>query len=240
MSRITILGSGTTNLVPERNAASVLIERNGKRIVYDFGRGTAIRLVEAGLKQDDIQTVVLSHFHPDHVTDLLPYLHAASWSQVDSRSTNLTIYGKQGIRTFLSELFAVFGWDELGKGFAVNVEELPVGETEISGQTFEIVDLEHSYGLRFEENGRTYAIMGDASMHEGLVDGLKNSELGVFDAGHLTDEEIVNLAVQTQATQLVCSHQYRSLDIKQLNDAATDGGFQGELISAEDGMGFEF
>lgn len=116
MSKITILGSGTTNLSPTRNAASVLIQRGGKNLVYDFGRGTATQLAKLGLKQNDIQHVVLSHYHPDHVTDLLPYFHAASWSQIDKRTKNLTIYGQPSIEEFMSKFAQPFGDNQLFRG----------------------------------------------------------------------------------------------------------------------------
>lgn len=231
---LTILGSGTCNLDPKKAAASVLVAKGELRLVYDFGRGTATRLAEAGLKQDDIQHIFLSHFHPDHVTDLLPYLHAASWSQIDARTKDLNIYGPTGTKEFLRKLFGVFGQKELGRNFSITVHELRDGKFGISKQEFLIIDLHHSRGLRFDN----FAIAGDAQINADLENLLKDVELGVFDAGHITDDEICALAAKTQAKTLVCSHQYRPLDEKKLNKQAKTLGYEGRLVVAADLMDF--
>ena len=239
MTKITILGSGTTNLAPSRNAASVLIQRNDRNYVYDFGRGTATQLAGLGLMQDDIHTIILSHYHPDHVSDLLPYLHAASWSQIDKRTKPLTIYGQPSIDEFMAKFTQPFGERELSKDFETILENLAVGEMTIEGSQFSFTDLNHSYGISFEEDGKNYAIMADSDFHDGLVGALTGVELGVFDAGHITDDEIVELAVKTQAKMLVCSHQYRELNEDTLNKTAKEQGFEGQLIVAEDLMEFD-
>ncbi len=235
MGHITILGSGTCNLVPEKAAASVLIEQHDLRLVYDFERGIAIRLTEAGLAQDDVEHIFISHFHPDHLTDLYPYLHAASWSHIDARTKDVTIYGPKGAKALLGQMFEVFGWDELGRNFNVTVQEVEGGLT-ISGQTLQVVDLHHSHGLRLG----SVAIAGDASLNDALIGLIKSAELAVFDAGHITDDEICTLAAKTQAKKLVCSHQYRPLDEEKLNQRARQLGYNGRIIVASDLMKFEF
>jgi ribonuclease BN (tRNA processing enzyme) len=132
MNRLTILGSGSTNLIPGQGAASALVELDGTRLVFDMGRGTASRLAESRLRQDDIQHLFLSHFHPDHVTDLHPYLHAASWSQLDRRTKDLNIYGREGTKDFIAKMFSVFDWkEELMRGFKVRVHEVQPGPLKI-------------------------------------------------------------------------------------------------------------
>lgn len=234
MNKMTILGSGTCNLLADKAAASVLIEKNNMRLVYDFGRGVATRLVEAGLRQDDIEHIFISHFHPDHVTDLYPYLHAASWSQVDARTKDLTIYGPAGTKAFLEKMFSVFGWSQLGRNFTVTVRDVE-REVVIAGETLEVKDLQHSHGLKLGG----VAIAGDAGLGEPLVQLLDSAKLAVFDAGHLTDDEICELAARTQAEKLVCSHQYRALDEARLNATAKALGFHGTIIVAKDLMEFE-
>lgn len=234
-NKLTIVGSGTCNLVPEKAAASVLIEVRNTRLVYDFGRGVAIRLTEHGLKQDDIEHIFLSHFHPDHVSDLYSFLQAASWSQIDARTRDLTIYGPPGVKAFTDKMFAVFGQEELSRTFSISVVEVDDTLT-IAGQTFKVVDLHHSFGLRL--NG--VAIAGDANVNDDLIRLLGGARVGVFDAGHISNEEICEVAVRTQATQLICSHQYRPLDEKLLNKIARNKGFTGKLIVAHDLMEFTF
>lgn len=234
MTKITLLGTGTCNLTAERAAASVLVEIDGLKLVYDFGRGTATRLAELGLKQDDIACIFLSHFHPDHVTDLLPYLHAASWSQIDRRTKDLVIYGPMGVESFIAKLLAMFDPQELQRGYMVQGYKLPDEPWSIGGHKFEVVDLHHSRGLRFG----SCAIAGDAELSEDLVAFLRGSELAIFDAGHINDEQISELAAATQVPQLICSHQYRPLDEVKLNAMAHARRYTGRIVVGQDLMEF--
>ena len=233
-NRLVILGSGTCNLVPEKAAASVLIELNGMRLIYDFGRGIATRTTEVDLKQDDVEHIFISHFHPDHLSDLDPYLQAASWSQIDVRNKDINIYGPPGTKSFLKKMFAVFEWGKIGRDFAINIHDIKGGELSIMGQHLGVVDLHHSHGLRFGQ----YAIAGDADVNDDLIALLKGTKIAIFDSGHITDKEIVDIAVQTQAQTLVCSHQYRSLNEERLNIDAKTKGFKGQLVVAHDLMEF--
>lgn len=234
--RLVTLGSGSCDIVRNKAGASVLIEKENTRLVYDFGRGVATRLVEAGLRQDDVEHIFISHFHPDHVTDLYPYLHGASWSQIDSRTKDINIYGPFGTKAFIEKMLSVFGWkNELAHGFKVVVHDIADGELSIEGQHFDIVDLHHSQGLRFD----SYAIAGDATINANLVSLLKGTKISVFDSGHISDDEIIELAAQTQAKTLVCSHQHRALDEDALNQDAKARGYTGHLVVAEDLMQFD-
>ena len=234
--KITILGSGTCNLVPQKAAASVLVERSDVRLVYDFGRGVALRFTELGLKQDDVEHIFISHFHPDHVTDLYPYLHAASWSQIDSRSKDLNIYGPAGTKAFIEKMLSVFDWkNEFSRGFRLVVHEVSDNKFTIGDEDFEMIDLHHSHGLRFG----SFAIAGDANVSDELIGLLKDARIGVFDSGHITDNEIIEVAKRSQAQVLICSHQYRELKEAQLNTDARAKGYNGKLVVAEDLMKFE-
>lgn len=229
--RLTILGSGTTNLVPERAAASALIQYRQLRLVFDFGRGVSLRLVEHGLKQDDVEHAFISHFHPDHITDLLPYLHAASRSQIDRRTKDLNLYGPPGLTDVINRLFRVFGWShELSRNFTVHVHEVTTGDITIGSEHLTVFDLGHSYGLRAGH----MAVAGDADVDDRLVRCLSGAQLAVLDAGHPSDEQIIDLAVATQVPTLVCSHQYRPLDGPALQAAAAQRGYTGHIIVAHD------
>ena len=90
MARLVLLGTGTCQLEDGRAASSVLVELDGLRLLFDCGRGIAARLAELGYRQDQLRHVVVSHFHADHVSDLIPLLQAGSWSRSDPRSARAT------------------------------------------------------------------------------------------------------------------------------------------------------
>ena len=81
MSSLTLLGTGTCQIEHNRRASSVLIELEGLPVLFDCGHGVVQRLLEVGIRHRDVEHVVLSHFHPDHVSDLVPLLQAGAWSK---------------------------------------------------------------------------------------------------------------------------------------------------------------
>lgn len=236
--RLRLLGTGTCQLQPERAASSVLVEWPDLRVVFDFGRGIALRLTELGYRQDDIEHVVLSHFHPDHLSDLIPYLHAACWSQTDLRRSDLHVYGPPGLEVQLMRLLSLFGPQDLSRPehFRVWLHEIHDDEFEIAGHRFDFVDLPPAgnHGLRFELLGKTCALTGDSHFHDAEVDFLRDVDLAVIDSGHLSDAEIVELAVRSSPNVLVCSHLYREVDAAGLQAQASRRGFSGKILRGED------
>jgi len=241
--RLVLLGTGTCRLEPRRSTSAVLIELGELRWVFDFGRGTALRLVELGLHQDDVSHIVLSHFHTDHWSDLLPYLQAASHSPSDPRRTDLHIHASSAVIAKLYALFALFGPDELivEKHFRVHLHAITTGTSRIGGHEFAFVHLPPAgnHGLRFETRETVCALTGDSHFHQQEIDFLRGADLAVIDAGHLTDEEIVVLAAASEVSRLVCSHLYREIDGDRLNRLATDRGYRGRLLVGSDLQSFQ-
>jgi len=238
MNKITLLGTGTCQIQHDRMASSVLLEIDGMRVVYDFGRGTTQQILKANLKNDDVEHIVLSHFHTDHISDIIPFLHAASWSQIDPRTRTLNIYGGLGVKIQIMRLISLFGPEELVRDerFEVVVHEIP-DEEFVIGKTrfyFPVLPPANNHGLKFEFAGRTYAFTGDSHFHEQEVDFLKDVDLAVIDSGHITDDNIVELAVLTQVKTIICSHLYRELNGETLNLRAAQRGYRGKLVVARD------
>lgn len=233
-----LLGTGTCQLLPEKAASSVLMNFDGLNVVYDMGRGVATRLTELGIKQNDIKHIVLSHFHPDHWSDLIPYLHGASWSQLDKRTVDLNIYGPTGLRGLFNKVFDIFDENEIVRSefFAVNFHEINTDSFKIDNYDFEYIHLPpaNNHGLKFEKSGKIYALTGDSNFHPKEVAFLSDVDVAVIDSGHLTDDEIIGLAVKSRAKRIICSHQYRKLIINDLNSKAVNKGYKGTIELGKD------
>lgn len=241
--KITLLGTGTCQVQSHRMASSVLIELPNLRLVYDMGRGIVQRLLaDLKFKNNDIEHIVISHFHPDHASDLIPFLQAASWSRTDPRSYVLHLYGPMDMRDHFDKLLKLYlNPTNLNKDtFKVVVHEIKGNNFRINDCNFIFFELPpaNNHGLKFEFNARIYAITGDSDFHSQEIEFLKNVDLAIIDAGHPSDEEIVELAVKSQAKVITCSHLYRELDEKALNKQAKEKGYRGKLIVGEDLMKF--
>lgn len=87
---VQVLGSGG----PEggkRASSSYLVKKDGKALVLvDFGGGAFLRYSEAKAKIEDLQVVVLTHLHIDHVVELPALMKAGYFS---NRTDELSIIG---------------------------------------------------------------------------------------------------------------------------------------------------
>jgi ribonuclease BN (tRNA processing enzyme) len=238
--RLVLLGTGTCQLQEHRIASSVLLELGDLRLVYDFGRGVADRLTSLGFGQDDIRHVVLSHFHPDHLSDLIPFLHAASRSQIDPRTADLHLYGPTGLEKIFRGLLDLFEGLVREDRFQVRLREIREQRLVVEG--CELISSElppaGNRGLKLTRGETTCAMTGDSLFHEQEIEFLRGVDLAIVDAGHLSDDELVELAVATRVRRLVCSHLYREIDAGALAAAATKRGFDGEIVAGEDLMSF--
>ena len=234
MSTITLLGIGTCQIELERRASSVLLELDGMYILFDCGHGIVQRLLDVGVQHKDIEHIVLSHFHLDHVSDLLPLLHAGAGSRCDPRSTDPHIYGPLGVQKLIEGFVNIFGLHAFQQpGYHLVVHEVTEEHMQIGPHHFDFISLPPAGndGLRFAWKGKQYAITGDSEFHEAEINFLKEVDLAIIDSGHITDvEQIVQLAAASQAKTIVCSHLYREIDAQQLQTLAEAAGYEGTIV----------
>jgi ribonuclease BN (tRNA processing enzyme) len=202
MSTITLLGTGTCQIEAERRASSVLLDLEGTYVLFDCGHGVMQRLLEAGVRHNELKHIVLSHFHADHVSDIIPLLQAGAWSQRDPRTTDIHIYGSAGVQKIIDGLQQVFGPGSLQQpSYKIVVHEI-TQQFEIGSHRFDFISLPPAgnHGLHFTWKGKRYAITGDSYFHVEEIAFLRDVDLAIIDAGHIEDREIVQLAATSQAS----------------------------------------
>lgn len=110
---LQVLGSGGPVNTGGRASRSYLIWLRGHpAIIIDTGVGSAVNLGRAGANPRDIDAILLSHLHPDHVSDLSGFLWSA---QVLDRARPLVVVGPSGneyfpdTKTFVQRLVGADG-----------------------------------------------------------------------------------------------------------------------------------
>lgn len=95
---LQILGSGGPLNAGGRASTAYLLWLRGKpSIMVDVGPGSIVNLAKAGADPNDVDAVLISHIHPDHVSDLAGFL----WDMdVLERDRPLTLAGPAGNATF--------------------------------------------------------------------------------------------------------------------------------------------
>lgn len=98
---ITLLGTGGPKPDPERMATTTLIQTDGNNYLFDAGRGVTTRLVQAGVKPQDLDAIFITHHHFDHIGNLGELL-LSIWN--NGRAKPLPIYGPKGIIKIIGTL----------------------------------------------------------------------------------------------------------------------------------------
>jgi ribonuclease BN (tRNA processing enzyme) len=101
--RITLLGTGVGIPQPGRSQAAILLESQGP-LLFDCGAGTLLRLGRTGIDMHDVDIVVLTHLHLDHVSDLLALANARYLQQL----SGLEVYGPAGTELWFERLQGAF------------------------------------------------------------------------------------------------------------------------------------
>src|SRR6187455_922968 len=122
--RLTTIGTGTAAPHATRTAAAHLVEAGRVSLLLDCGAGTVHRMASLGIAWASITHVALTHFHADHVADVVMLVMGWRWGQLPPRSEPVTIYGPVGTGAFLERLAALYGAWLLAPGFALTVREV--------------------------------------------------------------------------------------------------------------------
>src|SRR5215472_1415513 len=94
MLDLALVGTGGTWPVPERWLASVLVRYASHLVLFDCGEGTQISLRQLGWGIKDIDLILISHVHGDHIAGLPGLLLTQGNS---GRTKPLDVLGPPGV-----------------------------------------------------------------------------------------------------------------------------------------------
>ncbi len=245
--RLTVLGSGTCVPSARRGAPGYYLEAGGMKVIVDCGSGTVRQLVRAGKDYRDIDAILLTHTHPDHVSDLTPLIHALVGTPGFERKRDLPVYGPDGIEEYYDRCVASLL--RKPRPFSVHVAALQgkfdLGRMDILVQR--TVHSDDSVAYRFEEDEKVLVITGDCDYDEGIVMLSQGADVLITDcsypdvlktSGHMTPQECGQVAKRAGVKKLVLSHIYPSPFPEEERVKEAKAAFDGEVVLAEDLMEF--
>jgi ribonuclease Z len=118
---------GTSNAIPDENHENthmVLVGKN-RTVLIDCATSPILRLKKAGVDFNQLTDLVLTHFHPDHVSGV-PQLLMNMWLM--GRRSALNIYGLHYTLDRMEDLMGFYGWADWPDFFPVAFYRLPAQE----------------------------------------------------------------------------------------------------------------
>ena len=109
MMEITLLGTGSPIIDPNRAGPSTLVSAGGQTFLVDCGRGVLMRAAAAGVGAANLTALLLTHLHSDHITDLSDVI-TTRWVTTFVR-TPLPIIGPPGTRAVVEATLAALAPD---------------------------------------------------------------------------------------------------------------------------------
>ena len=103
--QLVLLGTGCPVVSLERYGPAQLVEHEGAAVLVDCGSGVTQRLLAAGRPGRDLDAVLLTHLHSDHLVDLYQLIVSA-WHQ--GRERPQRVFGPPGTRGYVEGLMALW------------------------------------------------------------------------------------------------------------------------------------
>jgi ribonuclease BN (tRNA processing enzyme) len=245
--RLTVLGTGTIALSPDRSCSGYFIEAGTAKLLMDCGSGTSRRLAELGIPWQSITHVALTHFHIDHHADLPTILFAWKYGQLPPRSAPIEIIGPVGTKGLLERLAAAYGEWVLKPGYEVRVTELePGASVDLGGAMLSCTKVPHtpeSVAYSIVEGKHRLVYSGDTGVDPAFADWARGCDLLVLECSlpqamaipeHLTPEQCGEMARLAEPGMLALTHLYppvEALDIA----AIVAASYGGPVVIARDG-----
>ncbi len=156
---------GTSNAIPDINHENTHMALIGKSsiVLIDCVSSPNVRLNRIGIEIGEITDLILTHFHPDHVSGV-PLLLMNMW--LSGRKRPLRIYGLHHCLERVEDVMALYHWDKWPEFFPVAFHRLPEREfvEVLSTDEFRIFSspvrhLIPTIGLRMESTERKRVVV---------------------------------------------------------------------------------
>ena len=190
---IRVIGCSTT--WSDKHNSSYCID--GK-ILVDCGEGTPKNYKKNGIYFLDIDDIVITHFHADHILGISMYLSQEIGYAKPETMRRLTVYGPKGILKCLNSLkdnFAIAGRFAKSVNLTdyINVVEIEKSETEFYVGKYKVkaFEVDHIKGelclaYVFYDGEKRIGFSGDCTYNSSLLKFIENVDIALLECCNFT------------------------------------------------------
>lgn len=252
MAKLVFLGTASALAYQGHENSFFVIEGENSAVLIDCAARSLQRLQEAGVQIENLNDLILTHFHPDHVSGL-PNLLMGMWLMGREREFN--IHGNSHSISRAQKMMELFEWDTWVGMYPTNFHIVPTKELApvVETQDFRILSspVEHmipTLGIRAEYRGGEFilAYSSDTNPIEETVQLAAGADILIHEAagaadGHSTAEEAGDVAARAGVKALYLIHySLRGETTAETLLADAKKTFPGKVVLAEDLLAVEF
>ncbi|CAG0971680.1 Ribonuclease BN [Anaerolineales bacterium] len=251
MPKVIILGS--SNAIPTRDNENTHMVIVGEEcmLLVDSVSNPILRLEQAGLDFNDLTDIIVTHFHPDHVSGI-PLLLMDMWLM--GRQRPLNIYGLHYTLDRIETMMGLYSWSEWPDFFPVVFYRIPTREMspvlDCPDFIIHASPVHHmipNIGLRiqFKQAQQSIAYSCDTEPCDEVIRLSEGVDVLIHEAtgegmGHSSARQAAEVARKAEVGRLILIHyptgKYANGDL--VAEART--AFQGDVALAKDFMVLEF
>lgn len=244
---IKFIGTGTIAPDPNRSGSCIFLEFPREKILIDIGCGTLQRLAQEQIDVHSINYIFITHFHPDHVADLISFLFTLRYTRSANKKEKLHIWGPRGFNSFIKGM-------ELAYGRWIRDPELNIGFSEFGRRLLDfpgfrviwnkVLHKSESVGFRFEVGDKVISFSGDSGYCRELIQICRDADVAVLECshadehaveGHLSPSLSAKIAEEAGVKTMVLTHFYPDA-LKSDVETVAQKFFKGKIMLAKDGM----
>jgi len=241
MSDLVFIGTSDAFGSGGRRQSANFLRAPGGGVLLDCGMTTGTGLCDLGIERDEIDAILVSHFHADHFGGIPPLLLAALYE--DGRRHPLQIAGPPGIQRWVHNLAAAMGYaiEDRDWPFQIGFHELVPGVVQEIGpvrvESFETHHQWHTHphGLIVETGAHRIAYSGDTGWFDELPRLVAGAELFISECTnhrdtfeyHLSHEILSERKGQFDCGRMILTH---------LGSEMSDRRGECDFETADDGL----
>jgi len=169
---VTFCGTGGGPFTSERASSGIILQHAGHTVMLDCGPGSVRGALQAGISPRQIEAVLLSHVHPDHVIDLA----ALVFQQVFFGWSLPIVYGPPGTAGVASAATGFIAATAAPRpaALASTIEIAGSDERQVCGFTVRSEETPHAPDViaavrRVSIDGKTVVYTGDTQPNPGTI-----------------------------------------------------------------------
>jgi ribonuclease BN (tRNA processing enzyme) len=242
--KLTVLGTSAAFAGKNDGCSSYLFTCDGRNYLIDAGPG-CVSMLQNYISYKDLDAILLSHLHADHVSDIYTLRYAVFVAQRDGlMRPKFPIYmptnPKDTFKFIRSNIKEEFSITEINENLELN----------LNGMKARFLSTDHSvsaFAMRFEYKESTLVYTTDTGFFDDLVPFCRGADILLSEAtlqekdvelaslGHMTAQIAGDLAKRAGVKKLVLTHLWPEYD-KRISLQEAKNTFSGEIVIAERGL----